>query len=198
MRLAAVTCLVLGTVGPAWSDTPSTTPPACHTAPAAAPAAAPSEGAYVVPRVELFDQDGRKVDLAALLDGPRPVALNFIFTTCRTICPVLSGSLAHLRNEVGPDARVQLVSITIDPEFDSPAVLREYARRFDAGPEWKFLTGRSEDILAVRQAFGAYLGDKNAHRPLTFLRPAGGTRWARIDGFAPTEQMVAELLGTAH
>jgi protein SCO1/2 len=141
--------------------------------------------------VRLVDQDGEEVELQKLLATPRPVALNFIFTSCRTICPVLSASLASLHREAGAD--VDLVSISIDPEYDTPDVLRSYAKRFHVGRGWRLLTGKAEAISAVVAAFAAGTGDKNAHRPLTFLRPAGGAEWIRLDGFPSTRELVASL-----
>jgi protein SCO1/2 len=146
---------------------------------------------YDLPPVTLVDQDGREVELRTLLSTPHAVALNFIFTSCRTICPVLSASLASLHRAARSD--VELVSISIDPEFDTPPVLRSYARRFHVGRGWRLLTGKAEAVAAVVAAFGAGSGDKNAHRPLTFVRPAGSEDWTRLEGFPSTRDLVADL-----
>jgi protein SCO1/2 len=146
---------------------------------------------YVVPAVKLLDQQGNEVDLGTLLSTRRPVALNFIFTSCRTICPVLSASLASLHRQVGSE--VDFVSISIDPEFDTPRVLKEYARRFDVGQGWTLLTGKAEAVAAVREAFDAASAAKDDHEPLTFLRPAGSDEWVRLDGFPSTSELVANL-----
>jgi protein SCO1/2 len=148
-------------------------------------------GRYSAPAVKLLDQQGNGVELRALLSGTRPVALNFIFTSCRTICPVLSASLASLHREVGSE--VDFISISIDPEFDRPHVLKDYARRFDVGPGWTLLTGSAEAVTAVRKAFGAVSAAKDAHKPLTFLRPAGSAEWVRLEGFPSTGDLVANL-----
>jgi protein SCO1/2 len=163
--------------------------PPCHTLPP--PGVERTAAAVAVPPVRLVDQHGAEVDLRALLSSPRPVALDFIFTSCRTICPVLSASLASLHREAGPG--VDLVSISIDPEFDRPAVLRRYARRFQAGSGWRLLTGKPEAIAAVVAAFGAGPGDKESHRPLTFVRPAGSAEWVRLEGFPSTRELVTSL-----
>jgi protein SCO1/2 len=141
--------------------------------------------------VKLLDQQGNEVELRTLLSGARPVALNFIFTSCRTICPVLSASLASLHREVGSE--VDFVSISIDPEFDTPRVLKDYARRFNVGAGWTLLTGRAEAVAAVRKAFSAASTAKDAHKPLTFLRPAGSAEWVRLDGFPSTSELAANL-----
>jgi protein SCO1 len=88
---------------------------------------------------------------------------------------------------------VRMVSISIDPEQDTPAVLKAYARRFEAGSQWLMLTGSSADSVAVQRAFDAYRGDKMSHQPATFLRAAPGQPWVRLDGFASASEIVREL-----
>src|SRR5512133_2026118 len=76
---------------------------------------------YTLPDVVLINQDGKKVRLAALLNSDQPVVVDFIYGTCTTICPVLSAGFANLQNKLGPASQnVRLISITIDPENDSP------------------------------------------------------------------------------
>jgi len=150
---------------------------------------------YPVPDLRLLDQESRDVDLADVLreDG-RPIALNFVFTTCNTICPVMTATFAKLRNELGESASdLRLVSVTIDPEHDTPAVLHQYAERYAAGADWRFLTGTVEEIVAVEKAFDAFAGSKMNHRPLTFLRAPGSGDWVRIDGFASAAELAAEV-----
>jgi protein SCO1/2 len=149
---------------------------------------------YRVPRVTLVRDDGKSVLLTDELDDGRPVVLSFIYTTCTTICPLTSATLSDLQRKLGEDrGHVHLVSISIDPEQDTPARLREYAQRFSAGPEWNHYTGTVASSAAVQRAFGAYAGDKMSHRPVTLVRAARDGQWVRLDGFATSEQMLAEL-----
>lgn len=147
-----------------------------------------SVGRYAPPDVTLTDMGGRRLPLSEAL-GDGPVLLQFIFTTCPTVCPILSSKLADAQDRL-PEAR--MVSISIDPEHDTPARLREYARRFGAGPRWRFLTGSLEDVVAVQKAFGVYRSDKMQHEPSTFLRAAPGP-WVRLTGDAGADELVAEL-----
>lgn len=149
--------------------------------------------AYDVPDVTLTGMDESAIALADILNGDRPVMLNFIFTTCTTICPVLSATFGQVREKMGEDATgVRFVSISIDPEHDTPAKLREYAARFGAGEGWRFLTGALGDVIATQKAFDAYRGDKMNHPPLTFFRGEGQTEWVRIAGFASAADIVRE------
>jgi len=152
-----------------------------------------TEHDYVVPDVVLTNQDNEPVMLRAALSGAKPVILNFIFTTCTTICPVLSASLAQTQRALGSQAKnVRMISISIDPDYDGPAKLREYASRFHAAEGWQFLTGKRQDILKVLRAFDAYRGDKINHIPLTLLHFAPGGPWIRLEGFASADELVWE------
>jgi protein SCO1/2 len=149
---------------------------------------------YDPPDLPLVTADGRRTSLHQVLAGDRPVLLNFIFTTCTTICPALSATFAQVQSQLGSEAaQVYMVSISIDPEYDTPEQLRAYAQRFSAGPQWSFLTGDLKDVVAVQRAFDAYRGSKMNHPPLTFLRAAAGGPWVRLDGIASGADVVREL-----
>jgi protein SCO1/2 len=148
---------------------------------------------YDSPDVTLTDMNGARVTLASALAHDGPVFLQFIFTTCPTICPVMSGTLSSAQEKLGNEAaRVRMISISIDPEQDTPERLREYARKFKAGPRWMFLTGDLEKIVAVQKSFDAYRGNKMRHEPLTFVRAAPGKPWLRLDGLLSATQLLAE------
>ena len=147
--------------------------------------------AYHVPDVRLVRDDGKTVQLRDELDDGRAVLLNFIFTSCNSVCPLSSKVFADFARELGPERdRVHLVSISIDPEQDTPARLREYARQFHAGPEWRHYTGTRTASLAAQHAFDAYRGSKMQHTPLTLLRVAPGKPWVRIDGYVTAGELL--------
>jgi len=149
---------------------------------------------YTVPQVRLVREDGKTVSLPDELNDGRPVVLSFIYTTCTTICPVVSQTLSQLQRKLGADRdRVHLVSISIDPEEDTPARLAAYARKYDAGPEWQHYTGTMSASVVTQRAFDAYRGDKMKHTPVTFLRAAPDKPWIRIDGFATADDLLGEI-----
>jgi protein SCO1 len=153
-----------------------------------------SDKRYEVPDVQLLDGSGTAVTLQELLETGEPVALNFIFTTCTTICPVMTATFAQMQRELGESAdQVHLVSISIDPEYDRPAVLEAYARQFQAGGNWTFLTGETNDIVTVLRSFDAYTGSKMSHRPITLLKRPGTESWVRIDGLASGQSLAHEV-----
>ena len=148
---------------------------------------------YRLPSVQLVRADGTTMVFPQAIDDGRPVALNFIYTSCTAICPILSHNFAEFQRRLGTEReRVHMVSISIDPEEDTPKRLTEYAGRFEAGPQWEFYTGTAAASRTMQSAFQAWFGDKMHHRPVTFLRPAPGRPWVRLEGFVSPNELVAE------
>jgi protein SCO1/2 len=155
-----------------------------------------SEESYTIPDVTLIDQDRQKVRLVELLNADKPVLVDFIYGTCTTICPVLSAGYSSLQRKLAPAAdKVLLVSISIDPEYDTPEVMTEYLAKYQAKPGWVFLTGTREDINRVMRAFDAFVPNKMAHYPITFLRGPGRDHWVRIYGLIGTSDLMKEYQG---
>lgn len=153
---------------------------------------------YVVPDVKLVREDGKAVSLRTELNDGRPVFLTFIYTACTTVCPVASQTFSQLQDALGSErSRVHLVSISIDPEQDTPSRLKDYARRFGAGPEWQHYTGTTEASIAAQRAFDVYRGDKMNHNPVTLVRAAPGQPWLRIDGFVTAKELVRDYRALA-
>lgn len=148
---------------------------------------------YVVPSVTMVRADGKSVNIATELNDGRPVVLNFVFTSCTTICPMSSQVFEQFQDHLGGAREaVHLMSISIDPEQDTPARLREYAARFHALKGWDHYSGTLAASLAVQNAFNAFRGDKMSHIPLTLVRAAPGKPWVRLDGFASADDLLAE------
>lgn len=166
-----------------------------------APGLRRSTADYTLPEAMLVRDDGKRVPLAGELNDGRLVMLNFVFTTCTAICPVTSQVFAETQSRLrGQLERVHMVSISIDPENDTPAQLREYAKRFGAGPQWQHYTGSSAASVAVQKAFATYRGDKMNHQPVTLLRRTAGQPWVRLEGFVSPSELAGEvkaLLGAA-
>ncbi len=149
--------------------------------------------AYDVPAVHLLRADGRDVSLPDEVNDGRPVVLNFIFTTCTSICPLMSATFEQFDRRLGPEAtKVHLMSISIDPEHDTPARLLEYARKFHAGPEWQHYTGTLDASGAAQRAFDVYRGGTMSHSLVTLMRAAPGKPWLRIEGWATPDDLVRD------
>lgn len=153
-----------------------------------------SIASYEIPDLKLVDMNGAAVSLRDGLGGNDPIMLNFIYTSCTAVCPVMSATFYHVQDQLGPERdKVRMISISIDPENDTPERLREYAGKYHAGPQWKMLTGSAENSIAVQRAFHAFRGDKMNHAPATFLRAGGADKpWVRLDGFASAPDIIKE------
>jgi len=149
---------------------------------------------YTLPDVALINQDGKKIRLKTVLASGKPVIVDFIYGTCTTICPVLSACFVNLQHKLGADSgKVHLISISIDPENDSPRVMKEYLKRYRAKPGWDFLTGSRKDIDAVMRALDAYIPNKMSHYALTLIHPQQGGSWIRLNGIMSSSEFMAEV-----
>lgn len=143
---------------------------------------------YDLPDVQLVDETGGPVRVRELLSGDRPLAVNFIFTSCTTICPVMTATMLQLQSELVDDGvRPAYVSISIDPDYDSASVMKSYAERY--GADWTFLTGSPRDVMQVLKSFDAYRGSKINHFALTLMTPGDDAEWIRIEGLTSAKHL---------
>jgi len=148
---------------------------------------------FSIPPLTLVDQDRREVKLSSFLAEQEPFVLSFIFTTCTTVCPIMTATMAHLRRELDKQGEnLNLVSVSIDPEYDTPRRLKEYAKRYDAGDQWRFLTGRLEDIQRVQKHFTGFVSDKMDHWPVYIFKAPGKDEWLVIDGLVSGVDLARE------
>lgn len=147
----------------------------------------------------LTDQSGKIVELSDFRD--KVVVVDFIYTRCPLpdVCPRLSANFASVSKKLrGRD--VQFFSITIDPQFDTPPVLADYARRWQAGESWKFLTGTPEQIREVAGLFGlVYWPEEGSitHTVATAVIGRDGTLVAKIDGAGYRPDQLLALINHA-
>ncbi len=113
-------------------------------------------GADYFPKVTLIDQDGKPQRFFEDLIQDKVVAVNFIFTSCKDVCPLETARLREVQEILGDrlGKDIFFLSISIDPQRDTPEVLKAYAKRYQAGPGWTFLTGKMEDITQLRYKLG--------------------------------------------
>jgi len=102
---------------------------------------------WTLPDFSLTERSGQTIGRSDLT-GKVWVA-DFIYTTCPGPCPILTGHLSELQKAVGGEPGVRLVSISTDPDNDTPEALKAYAERFKAGPDWLFLTGKKDAIYSL-------------------------------------------------
>lgn len=155
-----------------------------------------SQALYDIPNMQMIDKEGRDIDLHQLFDYGGPIMVQFIFATCSTVCPILSACFSSIQ----PDLEIlsggvyRLISISIDPEQDTPERLTEYAKRFKADKNWYFLTGNLDNVDTLLKAFNAgYRGNnKMYHQSLTLMRPHKDANWTRIEGLLGKKDLIVE------
>jgi cytochrome oxidase Cu insertion factor (SCO1/SenC/PrrC family) len=149
-----------------------------------------------IPDVRVLDQNGSRINFYSDLVKGKTVAINFIFTTCTTICPPLTATFRRVQQDLmerAPDVR--LISISVDPSTDTPERLRDFAAKFKAGAGWTFVTGEKSEIDSLLKAFGVAVADKNDHTPMIFVGNDAKDYWTRTYGLsspAALEQVIAQ------
>lgn len=113
-----------------------------------------------VPDFKFVNQDGDTITNDSLLG--KVYVIDFFFTTCPTICTPMSINMAKISEALESQQDFRTISITIDPDHDQPAVLKEYAAKYDANDHWQFLVGDKDDTYKLsREGFNAYVGESD-------------------------------------
>jgi len=165
----------------------------------AAPAAVHASGPGMnIPDVELLDQDGRKVRFYSDLVRGKTVAINFIFTTCTTICPPLGATFARVQRDLGERTGrdVHFISISVDPATDTPERLKAWGQKFKAGPGWTLLTGAKPQVDELLRALSASSARREDHSPTVLIGNDAHGQWTRTYGLAKPSKLV-EIIGDA-
>jgi protein SCO1/2 len=177
------------------SDADSAAP--AHDEPAAPTTTAPANDAasapvVAIPDLELLDQDGHTIHFYRDLVQGKVVAVNFIFTTCTTICPPLGATFARVQKELGERAGrdVRLISISVDPVTDTPERLKAWGAKFHAGPGWTFVTGAKPQIDELLRALGGAVARREDHSPVVLIGNDARGQWTRTYGLAKPSQLV--------
>lgn len=177
-------------------DAPATPPEATGAKDAADSSAFSSSR---IPDVEVYDQNGKRLHFYSDLIKGKTVAINFIFTTCTTICPPLTATFRRVQQELqAASLNVQLISISVDPSTDTPERMRDFAAKFKAGPGWTFVTGEKSEIESLLQALGASVGNKNDHTPLILVGNDMTGHWTRAYGLSPPTTLVKLITEAAN
>jgi protein SCO1 len=165
----------------------------------AAEAPAPASVKVVLRDAPLLDASGKRVRLSQDVIGGRIAVVNFIYTSCTTVCPVSSATFQQLQQKLGPrlGKDVVLVSITVDPLRDTPQRLREYAGRYEAREGWVWLTGAKPDVDGVLKGLGAFSARFEDHPATVLIGDASGGPWTRIYGFPSVDELLTRI-ETAH
>ncbi|HET8538636.1 MAG TPA: SCO family protein [Anaeromyxobacter sp.] len=202
-RLAAALCGLTLALPALAAEAPAADDPhaACRAKAAAAaaeaakPEAAPAGASVTLEDLALVDQHGVSRRFASEVIADRVVVMDFIFTTCTTICPLLSSKMVRLQEKLGDrlGKDVFLVSVSVDPLRDTPQKLLAYAGKWKARPGWTFLTGPKADVDAVLKGVGAYTANFTDHPPMFLVGDGKAGRWTRLNGFPDADRILQQV-----
>lgn len=158
-----------------------------------APALSPAEKYFS--DVELINQDGEKLRFYNDVLKNKVVVINTFFTTCKSICPPMNRNFEKMQEALGDRLGngVFLVSISVDPETDTPTRLKEYGRSFHARPGWLFLTGKKQNVDWALYKLGQYVETKDNHTSIFIIGNEPKGLWKKAFGLAKSEELIRIL-----
>ena len=148
-----------------------------------------------IPDVMVRDQNNRKLHFYTDLIKDKNVAVNFIFTTWTTICPPLTANFAKVQKTLlqRGEKNFQLISVSVDPETDTPEKLKAYAEMFQAKPGWTFVTGTRADLEQIWRAFSVYTSNKQEHPATVVIGNDAQHTWTYASGLASADKLVVAI-----
>jgi len=206
--VAFVVCVVLKLLAPTSTEaggalqTARPTPPVevqePHTGHAGAQSE-PSAAQKYFSDVELLDQDGRKLRFYTDVLKGRTVVINTFFATCTSVCPPMTANISKVQDALGDRVGKDIffVSISVDPQTDTPERLKEYARRFHARPGWSFLTGKKENVDWALYKLGQYVENKNDHTTIIIVGNESTGLWKKAFALAKADELVQVVRSVA-
>ena len=156
---------------------------------------APGKLRIRLPDTVLTDHNGKAVRFKADAMADRLVVINFVYTTCTTVCPVQSALFADLQQRLGERSGrdVSLISVSVDPLRDTPLRLKAFATQYKAGPGWSFYTGSRQAVDEVLKAFDVYTPNFADHPAAVLVGDPRSGEWVRFVGFPSTDQLVGRI-----
>ena len=149
-------------------------------------------GEGYIPNLPVVTQDGKTVRFYDDLVKGKIVIISFIYTRCTDICPLTTARLAQLEEKLGDvvGRDIFILSMSVDPENDTPQRLKEYSQAFQTGPGWTFVTGKLDEIRAINFKFGERSQKLNEHRNEIILGNDTTGEWQRDSAFGDLNRLV--------
>ncbi len=146
----------------------------------------------------LIDQRGEEKRFYSDLVKGRVVVINSFFTSCQATCPIMAKSFQKLQEWLGDrlGSEVFLISISVDPQTDTPQRLLAYSDRFGARPGWYFLSGREDNVRLVLSKLGQFVEQREGHQNLILIGNEPTGLWKKVFGLSEPEVIVQALEST--
>jgi len=144
-----------------------------------------------IANARILDQNGKQLSFYDDLIKGKTVAINFIFTTCTTVCPPLTATFRKVQ-QTAAERRldVKLVSVSVDPVVDTPERLRGFAEKFNVDQGWTFVTGEKGEIDLLLQSLGVAVTNRNDHTPMILIGNDSLNYWTRAYGLSSPTKLV--------
>ena len=186
--------VLLAVASAAGTEPPAASQSAAPDVPGAGPAEARPAARYFTD-VILLNQDGEEMRFYTDLLKDKVVVINTIFTTCTGICPVMSRSYLQLQEHLGDrlGEEVHLISISVDPENDTPPRLKEFGDRYDRREGWHLLTGKKENVELALSKLGQWVDQKDDHTAIVLMGNDRTGLWKKTMGLAPAKELIRLL-----
>jgi protein SCO1/2 len=200
LSLATSACLLLGSAGALQGGQqlrPVTQDHQQEQTAKESPPAGPTKVA--IPDAVVLDQNSQKVRFYSDLVKGKIVAVNFMFTTCTTICSPMTANIARVQKRLlaRGEKNVHFISVSVDPEGDTPQKLKSYAAMFHAQPGWTFVTGTRAQLEPVWRAFGVPMGAKEDHTATVVIGNEARHEWTYGSGLTSADKLVAAIQSVA-
>jgi len=152
-------------------------------------------GANYFPNLPVVTQDGKTLKFYDDVIKGKIVLISFIYTNCPDICPLATARIAQVEDKLGDmvGRDIFFVSMTVDPERDTPERLKEFATAFDAGPGWLFLTGKPEDIKSINAKLGDRSRTLSEHRNEIVLGNDATGEWTRNTTLGDLDRLIMDI-----
>jgi protein SCO1/2 len=151
----------------------------------------PAPVALPVPDIEVVNQDGRHVRFNSQVVEGRIAIVTGFFTTCSSMCPITQEKLSQVAKLLGPrlGKHVVIVSVSVDPQNDTPARMKDWAGKFHIGPGWTLLSGNHAEVDTLLKSLGLSVPLPQRHQSALMI---GGTAsgWVRISSWTSAEKLV--------
>jgi cytochrome oxidase Cu insertion factor (SCO1/SenC/PrrC family) len=142
------------------------------------------------PNLVLLTQENKPVHFYDDMLKGKVVLINFLFTNCKGVCSPMTANLAKVQKYLGERVgrEVVMISLSVDPLIDTPAVLKRYAESFKAQPGWYFLTGEKKNVDWVLYKLGGYVEEKEKHTSVLIIGNEATGEWIKVHAMtSPTE-----------
>ena len=148
----------------------------------------------VIPDVQLTDQNGQQVRFTSDVVRQRTALVSFIYTSCTTTCPLVGATVAAVTDHLKNDARnLAIISISVDPDYDTPDRLLAWRERYGDIPQWTLLTGPKREIFQLLRALGAYSPNLEEHSEIVLVGPDAAGQWTRMSSLAAWNDVAAAV-----